>query len=423
MALAAEVVLFKQRRLCKRVERLHGTRQSDEPNGKLSIASRSPSRTRRGGGGRGRNIKGAASGATKCSRPWRRSSRTLCKSIVGGGPRDDALIMRQRWRGRRKLVSLDLTDVRKAVLKPAKLEEAYGAAWAALGIDGALLADPELDEEDLQELGVAVRLHRRRLLKDVARLRAQGVPEDVLEPTPREEPAAPAEPLPQRTVPRSVAAARAAEEAAAAPAVVPAAAPADRRGLRAQAGQAAGPEGRRAGGEGREGRAPGRRRRRRRPTRGQGQTDEGRRADGARRRRRPRRRRRRRRRRRSAPPRRGNRRPPRPSPSAARRPRRRRRRRPRGGPSPTPRTAPTSARTAATPRSPPRGAAPRNAKARGPAPGPDVKDDDPGRAEARRTEGVRLRRPRPMIPRTVTTPWRASRPRRTPARPSPRRPS
>ena len=92
--------------------------------------------------------------------------------------------MRQRWRGRRKLVSLDLTDVRKAVLKPAKLEEAYGAAWAALGIDGALLADPELDEEDLQELGVAVRLHRRRLLKDVARLRAQGVPEDVLEPTP-----------------------------------------------------------------------------------------------------------------------------------------------------------------------------------------------------------------------------------------------
>ena len=124
-------------------------------------------------------------------------------------------------------MSLDLTDVRKAVLKPAKLEEAYGAAWAALGIDGALLADPELDEEDLQELGVAVRLHRRRLLKDVARLRAQGVPEDVLEPTPREEPAAPAEPLPQRTraVPRSVAAARAAEEAAAAPAVVPAAAP------------------------------------------------------------------------------------------------------------------------------------------------------------------------------------------------------
>ena len=123
------------------------------------------------------------------------------------------------------------------MLKPAKLEEAYGAAWAALGIDGALLADPELDEEDLQELGVAVRLHRRRLLKDVARLRTQGVPEDVLEPTPRDEApaeplpqkrtvprsvaAAPADPLPQRTraVPRSVAAARAAEEAAAAPAV------------------------------------------------------------------------------------------------------------------------------------------------------------------------------------------------------------
>ena len=39
--------------------------------------------------------------------------------------------MRQRWRGRRKLVSLDLTDVRKAVLKPAKLEEAYGGLGRA----------------------------------------------------------------------------------------------------------------------------------------------------------------------------------------------------------------------------------------------------------------------------------------------------
>ena len=296
--------------------------------------------------------------------------------------------MRQRWRGRRKLVSLDLTDVRKAVLKPAKLEEAYGAAWAALGIDGALLADPELDEEDLQELGVAVRLHRRRLLKDVARLRAQGVPEDVLEPTPREEPAAPAEPLPQRTVPRSVAAARAAGRPPPRPAVVPAAA-ADRRGLRAQAGQAAGPEGRRAGG----------RRRRPRPgspasalparRAGQGQTDEGRRAtrtrgagaelagagEGAGKRaaaaRQPK----------AAAPKPQRRPAPAPAPKVARAAAARRRREFRRQAREWPRRR---GRRRAAPR---RG----TQKARGPAPGPDVKDDDPRRAEARRTEGVRLR--------------------------------
>ena len=37
LALAAEVVLFKQRWLCKRVERLHGTRRSDELRGKLPM--------------------------------------------------------------------------------------------------------------------------------------------------------------------------------------------------------------------------------------------------------------------------------------------------------------------------------------------------------------------------------------------------
>ena len=64
-----------------------GRGKSDELNGKLRIASPSPSRTLLEDEKRGRNIKGAASGATKCSRPWRRSSLILYKST-----RDDVLL-------------------------------------------------------------------------------------------------------------------------------------------------------------------------------------------------------------------------------------------------------------------------------------------------------------------------------------------
>ena len=51
LALAAEVVLFKQRRLCKRVERLHGTRQKRraerEATDRLAISIQNASRRRR----------------------------------------------------------------------------------------------------------------------------------------------------------------------------------------------------------------------------------------------------------------------------------------------------------------------------------------------------------------------------------------
>ena len=54
LALAAEVVLFKQRRLCKRVERLHGTRQKRraerEATDRLAVSIQNASRRRKAPG-------------------------------------------------------------------------------------------------------------------------------------------------------------------------------------------------------------------------------------------------------------------------------------------------------------------------------------------------------------------------------------
>ena len=238
LALAAEILLLKQKRLCRRVESMHGKKQrriqEGETTDRLATCLQNAARRRVAKQELARRYQHRNEVLKRVALVL---AQALQKHARRRFARRRANILRQRWRGRRKLVSLDLEGVSRAVLRPANLEGAYGAAWAALGIDGALLADPELDEADLEELGVAVRLHRRRVLKDVARLRAQGVPEDVLRPTPREEPSPPASPkraacasgpvaasapagpeapLPRkRAVPRSVAAARAAEEAAA----------------------------------------------------------------------------------------------------------------------------------------------------------------------------------------------------------------
>ena len=233
LALAAEVLLLKQKRLCRRVESMHGKKQrriqERETTDRLATCLQNAARRRVAKQELARRYQHRNEVLKRVALVL---AQALQKHARRRFARRRANSLRQRWRGRRKLVSLDLEGVSRAVLRPANLESAYGAAWAALGIDGALLADPELDEADLEELGVAVRLHRRRLLKDIARLRAQGVPEDVLRPTPREEPSPPASPkraacaagpeapLPRkRAVPRSVAAARAAEEAAAPPRV------------------------------------------------------------------------------------------------------------------------------------------------------------------------------------------------------------
>ena len=80
------------------------------------------------------------------------------------------------------------------------LVDAYAATWASLGIDGALLSDDDLTEADLEELSVAISIHRRRVLAAVARLKSQGVPEELLAPTPpaTPEPASP----PRRAAPK-----------------------------------------------------------------------------------------------------------------------------------------------------------------------------------------------------------------------------
>ena len=110
------------------------------------------------------------------------------------------LRLRGRWAGRRKLHTLGVAEVARALLKPAHLVDAYAATWASLGIDGALLSDDDLTEADLEELSVAISIHRRRVLAAVARLKSQGVPEELLAPTPpaTPEPASP----PRRAAPK-----------------------------------------------------------------------------------------------------------------------------------------------------------------------------------------------------------------------------
>ena len=138
LALAAEVVLFKQRRLCKRVERLHGTRQKRraerEATDRLAISIQNASRRRKARQEYQRRCE-RRNEVLKAMAAF--LAHTLQKHCRRRAARRRAHLMRQRWRGRRKLVSLDLTDVRKAVLKPAKLEEAPtarpGPRWVSMG--------------------------------------------------------------------------------------------------------------------------------------------------------------------------------------------------------------------------------------------------------------------------------------------------
>jgi hypothetical protein len=51
----------------------------------------------------------------------------------------------------------------------------YGDAFESGGVNGELLLDG-IEEEELVDLGVTSRLHRRRIMQDVAKLRAGGRP-------------------------------------------------------------------------------------------------------------------------------------------------------------------------------------------------------------------------------------------------------
>ncbi len=56
----------------------------------------------------------------------------------------------------------------------------YAQTFSALAVDGEMLSDPTLTEEDLMELGVSIRLHRRRLLAVIAGTSRCGVPPEAL---------------------------------------------------------------------------------------------------------------------------------------------------------------------------------------------------------------------------------------------------
>jgi hypothetical protein len=51
----------------------------------------------------------------------------------------------------------------------------YGDAFVASGVNGELLLDG-IEEEELVDLGVVSRLHRRRIMQDIAKLRAGAQP-------------------------------------------------------------------------------------------------------------------------------------------------------------------------------------------------------------------------------------------------------
>ena len=86
--------------------------------------------------------------------------------------------LQRYWSKRRRLATLSIEDVIAVFLHPSNLAVAYAETWRKHIVDGAMLES--LDDADLVELGVTLRIHRRRLLDLAGTLRREGLTKDHL---------------------------------------------------------------------------------------------------------------------------------------------------------------------------------------------------------------------------------------------------
>lgn len=93
----------------------------------------------------------------------------------GARGRKMALVRRDYWKTRRRLTELDTDAASLLFLHAHNLAEAYDEKWRATAVDGPTLACV-VDEEDFLELGISMKVHRRRLLRAVLAIKREGVP-------------------------------------------------------------------------------------------------------------------------------------------------------------------------------------------------------------------------------------------------------
>lgn len=93
----------------------------------------------------------------------------------GARGRKMALVRLDYWKTRKRLTELDTDAASLLFLHAHNLADAYDEKWRAIAVDGPTLACV-LDEEDFSELGVSMKVHRRRLLRAVSAIKREGVP-------------------------------------------------------------------------------------------------------------------------------------------------------------------------------------------------------------------------------------------------------
>lgn len=136
-----------------------------------------------------RRLAVVAAYVTACVAFWRlcrraRAAGRLAANVQryhrGSVARRVAAVRRDYWRRRYRLADLDIDHSILLFLHPRQLDEAYAAEWRRLAVDGSTLACVD-DQADFIELGVAVGVHRRRLIRAVCAVRREGVPKTQLE--------------------------------------------------------------------------------------------------------------------------------------------------------------------------------------------------------------------------------------------------
>jgi hypothetical protein len=108
----------------------------------------------------------AAAAAAVGAAPPTTASVSSIDASSGAGARNDTDA--RSWTERQVVAWLAGIGTASAFVK-------YGDAFETSGVNGELLLDG-IEEEDLMDLGVASRLHRKRIMQDIAKLRIKGRP-------------------------------------------------------------------------------------------------------------------------------------------------------------------------------------------------------------------------------------------------------